>query len=278
MEKKTIMLIGLFLLFMAMIVYSMLKQPHRFGQSECPTCHVMGPSGKISGRNMTAAVAMLCRDCHEKIFSEGYMHPYNIRPQTTVIPKDMPLDQDGNLTCATCHDVHSSYFTPYGTPSHFLRRYDFGADFCKACHPKINSFTRGHKESFGQAHVTKTSKYKALDNDVMFDPVSRNCLSCHDGSAATNVSSGKTVAIHSNSLMQFDGGQHPIGINYERARTTNRKLALKPIGLVDGRVQFFDGKIGCCSCHNPYSQIEKRLIMSDRGSSLCFACHEMGRP
>ena len=76
--------------------------------------------------------------------------------------------------------------------------------------------------------------------------------------------------------MKFDEGQHPIGVDYEMVRASNRKAALKPMGLVDWRIQFFDGKVGCCSCHDPYSKIEKMLVMSDRGSNLCFACHEMG--
>ena len=204
------------------------------------------------------------------------MHPYDVRPQTAIIPEDMPLDQYGNLTCTTCHDIHSSYFTPYETMSHFLRRYDLGTNFCEACHPKSSSSRRGHKTSLGQAHATFGPKYKALDNDNMLDPVSMNCLSCHDGSAATNVSNGDTFALHASSLMKFDGGEHPIGVNYEMARFGNRKLALKPMDIVDGRIQFFDGKVGCCSCHNPYSQIEKMLVMSDKGSNLCFACHELG--
>ena len=65
-----------------------------------------------------------------------------------------------------------------------------------------------------------------------------------------------------------------LGIDYEMARLRGgRKTDLRPINEVDRRINFFDGQIGCGSCHNPYLQGHNQLVMSNRRSALCFACH-----
>ena len=51
------------------------------------------------------------------------------------------------------------------------------------------------------------------------------------------------------------------------------KTDLKPMATVDRRLRFFNGKVGCGSCHDPYSTIHKKLVMSDENSKLCFSCH-----
>ena len=69
-------------------------------------------------------------------------------------------------------------------------------------------------------------------------------------------------------------GNHPIGIDYEAARTRpGRKTDLRPMSAVDPRIKFFDGKVGCGSCHDPFIDTDNDLVMTNRGSALCFACH-----
>ena len=87
--------------------------------------------------------------------------------------------------CGTCHDVHSDYFTPYGTPTHFLRRQERGKAFCKICHGNLDALSRGHTASLGEAHFR--SQYIVTDSRQELDPMSRNCISCHDGAFATSV-------------------------------------------------------------------------------------------
>jgi len=35
----------------------------------------------------------------------------------------------------------------------------------------------------------------------------------------------------------------------------------------------FDGKVGCLSCHNPYGDKKYSLVMENKRSGLCLACH-----
>ena len=71
---------------------------------------------------------------------------------------------------------------------------------------------------------------------------------------------------------------HPIGIDYEEARTrAGRKTDLRPMDQVDQRILFFDGKVGCGTCHNPYGELMSHLVMENSRSRLCFACHMIDR-
>ena len=138
------------------------------------------------------------------------------------------------------------------------------------------SIKAGHAGMIGEAHFQP--KYVQTSSSQAIDPLSKNCISCHDGSFASSVNINAGAWTHRKELMPHDAGSHPIGVDYENARAAKgRRTLLRPIGMVDRRVRFFDGKVGCGSCHDPYSTIEKRLVMSDARSRLCFSCHQVGR-
>lgn len=62
-------------------------------------------------------ISELCSRCH---ISLGHSHPVNVVP-TLNIPKDMPLDIHGRLTCITCHNFHIGYFDSNGNKAFFLK-------------------------------------------------------------------------------------------------------------------------------------------------------------
>jgi predicted CXXCH cytochrome family protein len=273
--KQTSVLVVMFLamtVLLVMVVFSVENQPHAF--KDCSSCHVLSNPSGASARQMTGPVTPLCSKCHAKTLSEGYMHPVDVRPEHVMIPSDMPLslDPSGELMCGTCHDVHSDYSTPYGTPTQFLRRQERGKAFCKICHGNVDALSKGHTSSLGEAHFR--SQYIASDSGQELDPMSQNCVSCHDGTYASSVSIKSGTWTHGESFMDNDNGSHPVGIDYESARfNRGRKTDLLPTSMVDSRIRFFNGKVGCGSCHDPYSSLSKQLVMSDEKSKLCFSCH-----
>lgn len=217
-----------------------------------------------------------CMTCHTTLYDKGYMHPVDIPPKKVRVPLDFPLSPAGTMTCATCHDVHSEPKTPYGAKSFFLRRYEKGKVFCDICHQNADQLANnGHEAVFREAHFT--SKYIASDATSEIDSMSRNCLTCHDGSVGSSVRVNAGAWRHAENFLEHDdGGMHPIGMRYRDVAETNKKAMLKPIDLVDKRIRFFDdGKVGCGSCHDPYSTIPKQLVIEDYQSRLCFACHQM---
>ncbi len=269
-QPRVLACIVFLLLVLILVVFSVEYRPHAF--AECSTCHAMkNPIGDAS-RTMIEPITLICTRCHRKIFTEGYLHPVDVRPEFVRVPADMPLASQGEITCATCHDVHSDYVTPYGAPSHFLRRQELGRVFCRICHGNLTALSRGHMESLGEAHFR--SQHIAADLSQELDPMSRDCVSCHDGTYASSVTIRAGTWIHGKDFMRYDQGRHPVGMDYEAVRLKRgSKTDLLPLPQVDRRIRFFNGKVGCGSCHDPYSAIPKKLVMSDRNSRLCFSCH-----
>lgn len=271
MRRKTVLAVLMALAAGFMLVYSMRREPHDFSRSECPECHAVDSSGAVAGKRLTAPLLAICERCHAPIF-DSYLHPVEVRPLNATVPADMPLSQSGTVTCSTCHDIHRAYATPYGAPSYYLRRDVRGREFCRICHRATSPGMRGHAESLGESHFL--SKYIVTDPSQGIDAMSKNCISCHDGSSSTSATIQSGMWVHGRDFLPYDRGSHPIGVAYEAARLRRgRKTDLLPLGMVDRRIRFFDGKVGCGSCHDPYSAIEKKLVMSDRGSKLCLACH-----
>ena len=253
------------------IVMSLENQPHAFRR--CSTCHESETVTRENARRLTAPVTRLCTEtCHRSVMTRGYLHPVDIKPVKVHIPADMPLSLHGEIACSTCHDIHSEFRTSLGDHSHFLRRRIQGREFCRACHKYLTVSRAGHGGALGEAHFQ--ARYVASDPSQEIDAMSKNCISCHDGSFASSPTIMAGSWTHQKSFVKNDGGSHPIGVDYEACRLKQgRKTDLRPMTAVDWRIRFFQGKIGCGSCHDPYSLIPKRLVMSDRHSQLCISCH-----
>ncbi len=126
--------------------------------------------------------------------------------------------------------------------------------------------------------------------------VSRLCLSCHDGTVATNAygqyaSSSKGAAdkfITSGTPWLIGGNgdlsnHHPIGFPYAAASVDDEiRIPSTPLTGTKGGVALtindllWGGKIECSSCHdvhNTKNNGEKFLWVSDNNSNLCLQCH-----
>jgi len=272
MTRKAVLLVFPFVIAAA-VVWGTGRVPHQFTDHECGICHdtAKGVGEDSLKDDLTAA----CVTCHTDLFDQGYMHPVDIVPHKTKIPPDFPLSAAGALTCATCHDPHEEYERPFGGRSKFLRRYENGKAFCDICHMNTESMMAGHNTVFRQAHLG--AKFTETDTTMQIDTMSRNCLTCHDGTVGPSVTLNAGVWRHDGDFINFDnGGMHPIGMSYSRMQRENRMAALRPLPAVDKRVRFFDGDhVGCGSCHDPYSTLPKKLVIKNERSALCLACHKM---
>ena len=83
------------------------------------------------------------------------------------------------------------------------------------------------------------------------------CLGCHDGASAS--------LIHRS---------HPVDINYLFAQMRS-KGKLRPPAALDPAVNLKDGLTACVSCHHPESQNKAKLVLTNDGSRLCLACHNL---
>ncbi len=92
----------------------------------------------------------------------------------------------------------------------------------------------------------------------------RECLTCHDGVVATDVS----PCLGPVCMLKND---HPVDRTYP-PRDKARDFA--PAAVAEGAgVRFIDGRIDCISCHDLHNAGRFHLRIEERNSRLCLACH-----
>jgi hypothetical protein len=89
------------------------------------------------------------------------------------------------------------------------------------------------------------------------EQLSSECLSCHEDIDGLNGSS------HS--------GSHVIGIVY--ADHTARDEKLRPVLDLPSELIFFEGVVTCATCHGSDPHDGQVLVINNRKSGLCNACH-----
>ncbi len=245
---------------------------HSFTDQQCLDCHVTTPiKGKRETLTMRAPVRDLCIRCHKRYLENALTHPVEMVPSSATVPADMPLSWDGKMTCSTCHDIHAS---PPGVSSStraYLRRNAVGAELCSACHGNTaaGSVRNKHSAGLSVAHMKYTpSADRSADR---IDKLSHMCLTCHDGSLGTEANSQISAGSwkHGSSFSRHDPqGSHPIGMKY---RAAQRRGGFRPAGLLNHAIRLIDGKVGCPSCHDPYSREPYLLVVSN--ATLCTECH-----
>lgn len=252
--------IGLALAISAVIAYTLMTVPHEFGDDECPKCHM---DVKNNPKALTGTITELCRECHKKQ-SKKSSHPVDIAPVSVSVPRDLPLT-NGLLTCNTCHNIHEVRFNAFGEKTFFMRRPAIGRDLCLACH-KASKGPSNHIEIISVAHLR--TKYSVTDKASPLDPMSIDCIGCHDGNVGKDIIAGIGAG-----AWKHNNGSHPVGVSYRQCRMRKGKLTAPE--KLDKRIRFFNGKIGCGTCHDLYSSNRMQLVISNDGSRLCFACHEV---
>jgi predicted CXXCH cytochrome family protein len=134
---------------------------------------------------------------------------------------------------------------------------------------------RSHWQFSANAHLGNINP-QSSNNDEDFasgllDTESQTCLSCHEGVTATvsenfgGTPDPKGMDVTSN---------HPIGMSYSNTASRN-SLKYNMLSKNNEHIRLFDGRMGCGSCHSLYSGIKKNLVQDNRGSRLCFECHNM---
>jgi len=116
-------------------------------------------------------------------------------------------------------------------------------------------------------------------------PISKSCLSCHDGTVAYDSFGGKTGSkiMHEHATIGADlSNDHPISFVYDSALAEidggliDPSSGLSGLGNTIKKDMLFDNKVECSSCHdvhdtNPLSDDGKMLVKTQ--DALCFTCH-----
>jgi predicted CXXCH cytochrome family protein len=112
---------------------------------------------------------------------------------------------------------------------------------------------------------------KAANQATALDPLSMDCLGCHDGSTASAIHVDARNDPFGKSRVNSFRSDHPIGMYYASYAAAGR--GYKQVVPGSNHMVFVNGKVGCLTCHNPLNPEPGHLVMSDRNSALCLTCH-----
>ena len=223
--------------------------------SACQGCRVDTlPESQITAHTALGADERSCTSCHAGAATAS--HPVGFVPGRA-LPDAFPLGDGGAMTCGTCHDLRT------GAPG-LLRATADGEHMCLSCHETaffadlpdpVRAFMfSGHLDTRGHSAAG-------------IDAYSLRCMVCHADRGPT---SRRTASI-SNAL-PYDAGQnnHSIGVDYDEAARTG---GYEPITVLPDEVFLPEGRVGCVSCHVPYSRKHGRRPQTRTG--LCLSCHAL---
>lgn len=232
-------------------------KPFHPQNTSCSTCHMA--SGNITKANASKLLATqerLCSRCHEKQLKVS--HPSGLTPSMK-LPDNFPLDWKNEMTCSTCHNVHS-------TRTSSIRGNLSGKKLCLSCHN--TSFFSAMKDEGISIHQS-IHKSAVNNNTSAVDNYSMECLNCHANEGDT-----KSISVNTRGIVKHASGaiNHPVGMLY---RNSYSKGNYREMSKISKRVIFPDGKVSCISCHKGYSKKHGEVIKTQTKSSLCFECHDM---
>jgi len=232
-------------------------------EGKCLECHKDMPDKDTKREKLIFVdeIDSLCGRCHT--INKNKSHPINIRPG-----KDNPLtahlDKNGLITCTTCHDIHKEDKTSNRQElAGLLWGHVKGKAFCFICHNnEAEGINWRHQTAIPYAHSLGRLTENAASS--LLDKYSTECLSCHDGT----ISKFPQVQVKQGNWQHGIGISHPIGINYPRSEE------FVDIESLPKNIRIFDSKIGCLSCHDIYGKQKNLLVMDNKKSRLCLACHK----
>ncbi|TYO98807.1 putative CXXCH cytochrome family protein [Geothermobacter ehrlichii] len=229
---------------------------------KCELCHLVAPQKGQPGI-FVQDIDYLCKTCHQIV--EGSSHPSEVAPSMK-LPKVYTLDWQGRITCATCHNPHDE--DAEGNP-YMLKTALRGKAFCQSCHKDLFRDPKKHLSATRIAHTKSWTPPTKETLDQALDQVSLDCLECHEGSVGP--AANYTIADQHNLTFQGMNFSHPIGMDYAKAAASNREL--RPIDDLSPMISLYEGKVGCASCHNPFSHEKVMLVFDNKRSALCYECH-----
>lgn len=225
---------------------------------DCQSCHLA--QSDITPDNagkLISSQEALCGRCHPS--ANEVSHPSGFTPGR-VLPGAYPVDWKGDLTCSTCHAVHSD------TPG-LMRGDASGRDLCLSCHGEGFFLSM---PDHGASIVRSGHLAAPIDMaSLALDAYSLQCMDCHADKSDAGV-----VSIDLQGIVRHAGNSvnHPIGRSYaESTRFGGYRSSFE----LSADILLPEGKMSCVSCHKGYSETHGALSVSNNRSSLCFECHNL---
>lgn len=249
------------MLLLWQVAGSSIPDKGHLANSDCQTCHLTQETTVTPERAsiLLGRQEKLCADCHPN--AARLSHPSGFFPKRP-LPKDLPGDWKGELTCSTCHEIHA----PHGQG--LLRGKLRGQGFCLRCHEQKFFDAMADSGSSVTLSGHLDAREPETDAALPLDSFSLQCLTCHgEKGDLSSVSIQQGVMNHASSSLN-----HPIGSNYTDATGYG---GYHPATALPQTVILPEGRISCISCHVGYSEHHGGLVIANEGSQLCFTCHDL---
>ena len=190
---------------------------------------VSGPVSAAGGRGGQRSVA------EELLHGPGVTnHPVGVPPSAAVnIPPDWPLDDDGTVTCLTCHERIGP---SQGATRAYLRDFAEGledpTDFCTKCHVASAARTAAavHWMAVPRAHIMAEAT-RGKPSRRSLDAHSRRCMGCHDGVSASDAGNS-TPWNRGRGFVGARERNHPVGVPYPTRTPRNFSVRFRPAALL----------------------------------------------
>jgi len=235
------------------------------------------------------ATSEMCFSCHDGSVADSRARAYqtpqhktNVPPPAHMkIPDIFPLDEQGNVQCATCHTAHGVPSGPDSRETIFMRTSNRNSAMCRMCHPDMG----GEKEAGNHPLDVSTLEIPPELTDRGALPGDKKnqiiCESCHTAHGSRHerylIKSGKNSSLcldchKDKNVFTPDGQKRPVHVI-----NVTPKSAQIPADLVGKGAQFGDnGELICQTCHKVHkNRIEKQLLLikKDETSAFCLSCH-----
>lgn len=111
--------------------------------------------------------------------------------------------------------------------------------------------------------------YTVSGKTFMLDKQTIGCLECHNEMLTIEIREGKEIL---DKNFHSTLGKHAIGLNYHDMVLQDPETFSKP-DPKRNNIIFIGGKLGCLSCHNPFSTLPFNLNAPLADNGLCKQCH-----
>lgn len=112
--------------------------------------------------------------------------------------------------------------------------------------------------------------YKVDKKEVLLDKQTVRCLECHGDMLSIGTDRAGREVVQKNFHAVI--GSHALGLDYFQKARELPAVFLEP-DPNRNNVIFIGGKLGCLSCHNPFSKRPFHLNASEADGTLCQQCH-----
>jgi predicted CXXCH cytochrome family protein len=240
------------------------------------------------------ATPEMCFSCHDGSIEDSRARAYqtaqhktNVPPPDHMkIPDIFPLDEQGNMVCATCHTAHGVPSGPDSKETIFMRTSNRNSAMCRMCHPQMADSGKFHNhplDTVKQKIPRRLIEEHALEGDK---PNQLICETCHAAHGAKYesflIESGRDSSLclechKDKNPLTPDGKKKPIHVvNVEPITATIPEAMIKQ-GAETGN----KGELICLTCHKIHKNRTEQaalLTTKDQKAAFCLNCHPDKKP